>query len=785
MRDSLHILLVDDNPDDRSLIIRTLRQEYANVRIREVTDERRLAEALAEGGFDLVITDYQLRWTDGIKVLSSVKSSLPDCPVIMFTATGSEEIAVEAVKSGLDDYVLKSAKHLVRLAAAVRIALERVGERQAVRVAEKHYRSLFKGVPVGLFCSTAEGRLLDVNPAMCEILGYESAGPLLAMDAALLFEKPGEKKRWIDSVEREGIVRNFETSLRRRDGMVIWTRNNARAVRDSSGRTIYYEGSVEDITAQKLAEERVRHEAGCTRALLRVASRLNANLEPGVVMDAVCEGTAGVLDVPATCVLLLDEKSGAIAPAASFGLPDEYREKFTPISRAYYEELTRKFGPVSNIEDVRQQAGIHNAGLLDAMDIRTIACAVMQWENRVLGCLEVITFGASRRFTGEELALLQGLADQAAQATINARFLKEADRRYRNLQALRAIDQAIIADLDLQPTLEVFLSQVTARLGVDATCVLLLNPQDQTLEYAASRGFCASSYECAQLSPDKDFTTQIILEKRSVFVPDISGDTSGRFRFLEDESFTAYYATPLIARGEVKGLLEIFNRTPLDMDPEWLDFLAALASQAAIAIDNAVMFSNLQRSNEELTLAYDETLKGLVRALELRDFETEDHSQRVTESSVKIARAFGMKGEELVHLYRGALLHDIGKIGISDSILHKESSLTEEEWEIMRLHPVYAMKIIMPITYLHPAKDIPYCHHEKWDGTGYPQGLKGDQIPLAARIFAVVDVWDALRSDRPYRPAWPEENALEYIREQAGKHFDPAVVETFQKIVCS
>ncbi len=193
--------------------------------------------------------------------------------------------------------------------------------------------------------------------------------------------------------------------------------------------------------------------------------------------------------------------------------------------------------------------------------------------------------------------------------------------------------------------------------------------------------------------------------------------------------------------------------------------------------------SNLQRANAELAQAYDDTLKGWSLALELRDNETQGHSQRVTETTLSLARATGITDNKLVHIRWGALLHDIGKMGIPDSILNKPGPLTNEEWEIMRKHPVYAYELLSPITYLRPALDIPYSHHEKWDGTGYPCGLKGEQIPLAARIFAIVDVWDALCSSRPYRAAWQEERVHTYIHKHTGIHFDPQVVEVFFSII--
>lgn len=192
--------------------------------------------------------------------------------------------------------------------------------------------------------------------------------------------------------------------------------------------------------------------------------------------------------------------------------------------------------------------------------------------------------------------------------------------------------------------------------------------------------------------------------------------------------------------------------------------------------------AKLREANAQLLSAYEATIEGLSHALDLRDRETEGHSRRVTELTVKLAKALNMTENEIMHIRRGALLHDMGKIGVPDAILHKPAKLTEEEWAIMRKHPQLAYEMLYPIEYLRPALEIPLNHHERWDGSGYPRGLKGEDIPIVARLFAVVDVWDALTSNRPYRPAWSEEEASAYIREEAGKHFDPQVVDLFFKI---
>lgn len=357
-------------------------------------------------------------------------------------------------------------------------------------------------------------------------------------------------------------------------------------------------------------------------------------------------------------------------------------------------------------------------------------------------------------------------------------------RQIRRLTALRIVDMAITASMDRRVTLDVLLDQITTQLQVHAASVLLLNPHTQMLEYAAGRGFKSPDIKHLGLRLGEDYPGRAILERRTIHTSDLpaSPPSFARTQLLIGEGFKEYYVVPLIAKGQVKGILELLHREPVTPDLEWREFLEALAAQAAIAIDNAELFDGLQRANIDLAVAYDATLEGWVHALDLRDDETEGHTQRVCEITLRLARAMGISEAELVHVRRGALLHDIGKMGIPDSILLKPGPLTAEEWDVMRRHPVYAYEWLAPITFLRPALDIPYCHHERWDGSGYPRGLRGTQIPLAARIFAVVDVWDALRSDRPYRSGWPEDTVREYIRSKAGTHFDPQVVEEFLKL---
>jgi response regulator RpfG family c-di-GMP phosphodiesterase len=402
-----------------------------------------------------------------------------------------------------------------------------------------------------------------------------------------------------------------------------------------------------------------------------------------------------------------------------------------------------------------------------------------------------VALGAQVAVAYENAYRYDEIQRHAASLQIEVTERKKAEAKIANqlqrLSALRAIDLAITSSFDLRLTLEVILQHITTQLRVDAAAILVFNPALLELEFAAGHGFRGSAISRLRLRLGEDYAGRAALERRLIHIPDLSR-AEPQFTKAEltaEEGFVSFYAAPLVAKAKLKGVLEIFHRSLLDPDEEWLDFLQTLAGQTSIAIDSAELFNDLQRSNSELILAYDATLEGWSRALDLRDKETEDHTQRVTDMTLKLAHMVGIREEHLVHIRRGGLLHDIGKMGVPDKILFKPGPLTEEEWEVMHMHPQFAHDLLAPITHLARALEIPYCHHEKWDGTGYPRGLQGEQIPLTARIFAVVDVWDALTSDRPYRPAWSKEKTLEYIKEQSGRHFDPNVVDVFLKSISS
>jgi PAS domain S-box-containing protein len=287
-------------------------------------------------------------------------------------------------------------------------------------------------------------------------------------------------------------------------------------------------------------------------------------------------------------------------------------------------------------------------------------------------------------------------------------------------------------------------------------------------------------------------TAAAIQSKSFVIVKDIQQDADCENCRSEAKinHLSSLISLPLIFENTVIGGLTIYADQLNAFDMYEVSLLQELANDLAYGINTLRIRKEilttgvmLEQSNTELALAYDATLEGWSHALELRERETAGHSQRVVSLTLRLANMMGIHEENLIHVRRGALLHDIGKMGIPDSILLKPGTLSPDEWIVMRQHPIYAFRLLSSIPYLLPALDIPYSHHERWDGSGYPRGLKGDEIPLSARIFAVVDVMDALSSDRPYRPAWPKTEVRNYLLAQSGIQFDSRVVDTLISII--
>jgi len=371
--------------------------------------------------------------------------------------------------------------------------------------------------------------------------------------------------------------------------------------------------------------------------------------------------------------------------------------------------------------------------------------------------------------------------------------LQESEALYRartiELETLFTLSTLLRQAKNARDMLQVALNEVQRLLGVDSATFMLLDREKENFNIALAVGTLSPGIGRSFSVKEESLCRQVLMTKRPYVTADYALDAHRFAAGWNDYTITDLGAAayvPIQSEDEILGVLMMaYNKRPNSrlFGHDEVRLLSTIGEMTGNYLRRAWLFEDLQISHEQISNAYEDTIDALSRALDLRDRDTEGHTRRVIALTLSLARRAGMDDAQLVHVRRGAYLHDMGKIGIPDMILLKPGALTEEEWAIMRRHPQYTYDMLSHIDFLRPALDIPYCHHEKWDGTGYPCGKKGEEIPLAARLFAVVDVWDALTNERPYRPAWPREKVVRYIQEQSGKHFDPHIVDIFLEII--
>ncbi|MEE8356381.1 MAG: HD domain-containing phosphohydrolase [Anaerolineales bacterium] len=503
-----------------------------------------------------------------------------------------------------------------------------------------------------------------------------------------------------------------------------------------------------------------------TAAALRKA-RTHEEMPPLIV-----EQLRQLLQIDQAALVIGDPPEHPYQLIFSWGDWDQVGENNEPITSLLTDPVV--------IKDLKNNGRFEENYISQNPGSSTIYGSSMTAHDERIGALWV---GRQKSLSEIESRLIHGIAEMSASAFNRARHHELTQRHLERIASLHSIDQAISGSFSLNLTLRIILEQVVSQLDVDAANIFLIDDETQQPTFAEGQGFRHYQPQEGISKAQKGLVWQVLLKRELVAIPDLPKEapTLVRGRMYSAEGFQSYYGIPLIAKGKIQGVLEVFHRKSYRADKEWFEFLNTFGTQAAIAIENAALVENLRRTNLELDQAYQATLEGWVHALYLRDKSSrEEHTQRVVERALKLAQAVSIPDKQLVHIRRGALLYDIGKLGVPDEILNKPGPLSEEEWGLMRKHPEYAREMLEPIEFLRPALPIPYGHHEKWDGSGYPEGTMGNQIPIEARVFAVIDVWDALSSARPYRDAWPEKKVNQYIRDQAGVHFDPRVVNTWE-----
>lgn len=637
---------------------------------------------------------------------------------------------------------------------------------EAALQAERDFaQNVLNALGQGVTVLNRDGVFEYVNPAYArmvgrspdELIGKRPTDVTAPEDHALLAEQ--RAKRW------QGETSTYETRLVHADGHLVPVTITG-VPRWANGQ---FAGAIAVITDLTERYQRERE----MQAIATISAALRAATTREEMLPIIVENTMQLLNAQAAAIISRRTVNHEAFIECARGVWAKGEGRRTPPGKGLSALIFKTKQPYVTNDMANDPNIFWKDWGEEVCALASVPLIVAQ--DQVIGTLGI---GRNTPITPDEVRVLVAIADIAANALHRATLHEQTEQRLQHLLALQAINQAINASLDLRVILDILIDQVKNQLRVDAVAVSLCHPHTPILTYTVGRGF-RNPIEHLTVRIGEGYAGRVAREQRTLALGHFIAEHAPHFA---NEGFVAYCGVPLIAKGQLVGVLEVFQRAPASTDTEWIHLLETMALQAALAINNARLYEELQRTNARLELSYDTTIESWARALELRGHESAGHTQRVAALTERFARALGIQDARLTHIRYGALLHDVGKLALPDAALHPDDPLREDDATLCR-HPELARDLLQPIPYLQPALDIPYCHHEKWNGSGYPRGLKGEEIPLAARLFAIVDTWDTLRHTPPYNTTWSESQVREYIRSQAGKAFDPNLVETFLKLV--
>jgi PAS domain S-box-containing protein len=735
---------------------------------------------------DLILIDIMLAGKmNGIKAAGLIRAKL-DIPIIYLSAYAEDTLLRQAQNTDPYGYLVKPVQDR-ELRAAVEVAFHKHALNRKLKESESRFRQVVESAREAFWLRNKEsGEMIYISPAYEAVFGQAVEEGYANPRAFLEVVHPEDKARVTQAYERlntENILFQEEFRILLADGTSRWVSAHSAAVLDENGSVYRYAGAVEVITRRKMAESG-------RETLLHISRLFMQNQPLEDIYQQLCETLTQKFDFPISSVQLVNLAEGRMEFAGVVGLPLNNR-KDLPLHQSIADIIAKNGKPL--VEANFSLRADSQANALPGLNLQSLIAVPFSLHNQVRG---MITLADTHQRSGldEILSTLQIVANHLSQELARRQAEEalqhayaETQMQYRRLSLLHEIDAIITrGDENTGKMIRSILDNIQSVLDIPYVVLWTQAREDRLLEIAAVSGIPLHQAENEkQPGWDEIYALSVFNSCQPVFISRSSaGADQGETPYDITPAQDVFAMLPLVAKNQTKGVLGLFYTQPSEIGEKERTFLQALATQVAIAIDNAQMHSRVILSDLQVTAAYEATLQSWAQTLELRDKETNGHSERVVGLTIRLAQEMGISGEALTHLRRGALLHDIGKLVIPDNVLKKPGKLDDAEWKIMRQHPVYAYQMLAGIPYLEPALDLPLHHHEWWDGSGYPDGLKGEDIPLGARLFSVIDVWDALLEDRPYRPKFTPEQAREILVGQSGKQFDPRIVEIFyQKVL--
>jgi len=839
IKTNLKILCIEENQKDQEKLVKFLASENFTYQFTVVSAVASARKALDSSSFDLVLCEYKI----GKFTAFDLIEELEDIPYIFLTRQGSELIAVQALKAGAADYVIKDSKdeYLFGLSAAIENAIQKKDQEKEARLHQQQleeivterthvllesnqrlteetlhraqaleelresreiYRRFFQTSRDAVFISSEDGRWIDMNESAIELFGYQQREDIWSDSILALYWDPEARKKYTKTIKDQGFTKDYPVKFRKKDGSSFDALVSAIPY-EIGGKVIGYQGFIRDISEELRAEDE-------RQQLLKQQIVINdLSIEMGTILtlddtyQSIAAHVKELFKLEVLNFLKFDQQQECAQVEfvwesdPSNKSEELFQTRFENIDQSIQNQVIRSRKPLYipdfwlyHQDNDLELAAKNNGGGVSGLDKddSQFACSMLLApvivEDQAIGVLQLLK-QETDAYSEKDLAVLTRIANVVAIGLQKAYLYKASDKLVEKLSTLQRIQQAILENLSLPTTLDVLVDQLVKELGVDAVDILYFHPTLKTLKFITQTGFRQNILQHTDLELGEGYAGTAAQSRSTIHIPDLPEEDLELTRSLEfaAEQFISYFGVPLLVKGKLVGVLEIFHRSPLNPDQEWLELLEMVAGLAAIAIDLQNLHNDLERSQTEITKAFDGIIEGWAQALELRGIEPDGHWIRVEDMTLRLARKLELNKDTIPDIRRGALLHDIGKMGIPDQVLHKGTSLTKEERKMIGRHPIDAYELLKSVNVLHSALDIPLYHHERWNGEGYPYGLSEEKIPLPARIFAIVDVWDALLTDRPYRKAWPREKALAHIKKQSGKHFDPQVVKAFLEII--